>query len=119
MAKRILNKRETYLSGFGAFIASLCCFSPIVLVLLGLSTASFAGSLGYKLFLGYWWAFIGSGFLFMISAFYFYIRKKHNVCSLKDVNINRRAIIPSLILLVLIFFVIYLIWEIILEIVGI
>lgn len=116
----LLTRKDTLLLGsFGAFVASLCCFSPILLFLLGISTASFAGALGNRLFFEYWWAFIGMGIASMTTAFYVLLRKRHNICSIDDFNKKRVRIINSALLLLLTFFVIYIIWELILEIIGI
>lgn len=38
-------------------IASLCCLSPVIFVLFGLSTVAFAGSLANTLYGGYKWLF--------------------------------------------------------------
>jgi len=118
--KRLLSRKDTFiLGGFGAFIASLCCLSPFVLVLLGLSSVSVAGAFGLRFYFSYWWVFVASGILLMTAAYYVYLRKKHNICSIDDVKRHRTEILNTFLLLLVAFIVIYIIFEIILELVGI
>jgi len=60
------------LFGIGAgFIASLCCLGPVILVALGLSSVSFALSIGK-----YTWFFFSLGAIFLVFSLVLYYRKK-------------------------------------------
>ena len=64
-----------------AFLGGLCCFTPIVLVLLGLSSVGFAASLADTLYGTYKWAFRGVALALLLAALGWYFYKKENVCS--------------------------------------
>ena len=64
----------------GAFLASLCCIGPLILIALGLGTASSVLSIGY----GKPYFLIGA-LLFFVFAVVFYLRKrKKAVCDCGD-----------------------------------
>lgn len=92
--KELLN-----LTGVPVFIASLCCLAPVVLVLFGLSTVSFAASLSNILDGQYRWAFTLTGLIALIVSLLFYFRKR-GICTL-DQAIKRRNEVINKILLVL------------------
>lgn len=71
--------KEGAKAGFGAgMLASLCCVGPLVIVLFGLGSISFALSLSqYKPY------FLGLGFIFMIGAIGFHLKRKNKTC---DIN---------------------------------
>ncbi len=95
---------------FTAFVAGLCCFTPLILVMLGLSSVAFASSLADVFYGQYKWVFRGVALLLLLSSIFWYIRKKENVCSLDDFKRKRTKII-NLVLISLILFVIgYIIW---------
>jgi len=89
----------------GGFLASLCCFGPLILVFFGLSSISFA--IGISKFRPY---FISLSVIFLIFAIYFYIRKKEGVCSRKTLKQNWIEIISAIIFTILIWYV--LVWVI-------
>ena len=63
-----------------AFLASLCCIGPLILIALGVGTASSVLSIGYNK--PY---FLIGAFLFFVVAAVFYIRKKNKaVCDCGD-----------------------------------
>jgi hypothetical protein len=78
--------------GLPVVAASLCCLSPVVLVLLGLSTVSFAGSLADTLYGSYKWAFRGVGALLLIWSFILYVRSR-GICTLDAVKRRRRELL--------------------------
>jgi len=64
-------------------LASLCCVGPLVLVLFGLGSVSFALSLSqYRLY------FLGIGFLFMIAVIVFHLKKKNKTCDLNCFSVE-------------------------------
>ena len=103
-----------------AFIGGLCCFTPVVLVLLGLATVSFAASLTDVLYFQYKWAFRGVALLFLSVALFWYFYKKEKICTLHALKKNRRKIVNFILLTLVIAVIAYMIWlYVVVEIVGI
>lgn len=74
------------LIGIGSgFVAILCCVSPVVLVLLGIASATTAISLGDTLYYQYGWYFRGAGLLTAGVAVYLYLRGRR-MCSLSGIR---------------------------------
>ena len=88
------------LTGLPIFIASLCCLTPIILVLFGLSTLSFAVSLSNILDGQYRWVFILAGLISLAASLVYYFRKR-GICTIDQV-VKRKNEIINKILLVLI-----------------
>ncbi|MFQ5834710.1 MAG: cation transporter [bacterium] len=65
-------------AGFwSGILASLCCIGPLVIILFGSGTVSFALSISqYKPY------FLGLAFLFMVSAIVLHLRKKNKTCGI-------------------------------------
>lgn len=90
-------------------IAGLCCLTPIVLVMLGLATVSFAADLGNVLYGEYRWLFRAAGLAFLVVGLASYFRRQ-GVCTLDQVK-QQRIRIFNMTLLVLIAAVgIYIFW---------
>lgn len=89
------------LSSLAAFIAGLCCLTPIVLVLLGLASISVAADLGNVLYGDYKWAFRAVALIFLVLALVVYFRKR-GICTLEEARRQRNRILNAS-LLVLIF----------------
>jgi len=89
------DKKLLYAAGAGGLIASLCCLGPVILVLLGLSSVSFALSIGK-----FTWLFTGLALFFFISALVLYLSKK-NCCNVEGVKQNWKIILISFIILVI------------------
>jgi|AntAceMinimDraft_6_1070360.scaffolds.fasta_scaffold66960_2 hypothetical protein len=102
-------------AGIAGFIATLCCLSPIVLVLFGISTASFAIGLGDVLFKQYWWAFVLLGILTLVFSITFYFRKQYGVCTLDEAKKYRKKITNMFFLGLGAFAIMYIIFEIVLQ----
>ena len=81
------------LSAIPVVIASLCCLSPIVIVLAGLGTVSFASSLADTLYGDYKWVFRGVGLLLLLIATIIYLRRAKGICTIDDVVRRRNEII--------------------------
>ncbi|MBL7045625.1 MAG: hypothetical protein ISR99_01145 [Parcubacteria group bacterium] len=75
--------------------ASLCCLSPLVLVLLGLSTVSFASSLADTFYGDYKWVFRGGGLLLLVVSMIFYFRRQKGICTIDEAKKRRQEIINS------------------------
>ena len=79
--------------GVGAgVIGILCCVSPVVLFLLGVSTATEAVTLGDRLYYGYAWYFRGAGLLLAGAATIFYLRRRRS-CSLAGAAAHWRTLL--------------------------
>lgn len=72
--------------------ASLCCLSPIILVLLGVSTVTFAASLTDVLYGQYRWAFRAFGLFLLVGSIVFSLRRQ-GVCTLDQAKRERNRII--------------------------
>ena len=84
------------ISSIPVAIASLCCLSPVILVLLGLSTVSFASSLADTLYGDYKWAFRIVGLLALLGSLAYYLRRKKGVCTIDDIVRRRNEIVNYL-----------------------
>ena len=93
-----------------AFLAGLCCFTPIVLVLFGLSTVAFAASLADTLYGTYKWVFRGVGIVLLLASLSWYFYKKEGVCSLDAVKRKKTQIINFTLLTLSIAVIAYLVW---------
>ncbi|MDP2838307.1 MAG: mercuric transporter MerT family protein [Candidatus Moranbacteria bacterium] len=74
-------------------LASLCCLSPIILVLLGVSTVSFASSLADTLYGDYKWVFRGIGLVALLGSLAYYLYRQKGICSIDQVRRRRNEII--------------------------
>ncbi|PIR52524.1 hypothetical protein COU76_06045 [Candidatus Peregrinibacteria bacterium CG10_big_fil_rev_8_21_14_0_10_49_10] len=83
--------------GAPVVFASLCCLSPVILVLLGISTVSFAGSLADTLYGDYKWIFRGVGLLLLIISLVLYFRKR-GVCTLDQAKRSRNKIMNTVLM---------------------
>lgn len=102
-----------------AFIGGLCCFSSVILVLLGLSSVGFATSLSDSLYGTYKWAFRSVALLFLFLAIYWYIYKKEKVCTLDEFKRKKRKIINFILITIITGIVAYVIWlYVIVELIG-
>ena len=63
------------------FVASLCCLSPVILILFGIGTVGFASSLGDVLYGQYKWYFRAAGLIVMAIAFIIYFRRTKGICT--------------------------------------
>lgn len=74
--------------------ASLCCLSPVIIVLLGLGTVSFGSSLADTLYGDYKWVFRSIGIILLLIAVFFHFRKK-GVCTLDQAKRHRNEILNT------------------------
>ncbi len=81
-------------------LASLCCLSPLILVMLGLSTVGFAASLADSFYSEYKWYFRLAGSIALVGAYVVYLRKQ-GVCTFDQVKRERNKIINQFLLLVI------------------
>jgi ABC-type transport system involved in cytochrome c biogenesis permease subunit len=81
------------ISSIPVLIASLCCLSPVILVLLGISTVSFASSLADTFYGQYKWAFRAVGALALAGSLVFYLRRQIGICTFDEALKRRNEII--------------------------
>lgn len=113
------KKQIFFISGIASVIASLCCVTPIVLVLLGLSSVTFAASLGNLLYGEYKWLFRLIGLVALLIAIYFYFRRK-GICTFDQYKRNRNKVINVVSLTVITAVLMYLFFNyVILEVIGV
>jgi amino acid transporter len=105
---------------FTAFIAGLCCFTPVVLVLFGLSSVTFAASLADTLYGTYKWVFRGVALALMLGALFWYYYKKEKVCTIDEFKKRRRKIINFTLIVLITGILAYIFWlYVVVEIIGI
>lgn len=102
-----------------AFIGGLCCFTPVVVVLLGIGSVSYAVSLTDLLYYEYAWAFRLAGLTFLLSAFVVHLYVNEDVCSVNVAFRRRRQILNLLGVVLTAGAIAYVVWlYVIVEIVG-
>jgi hypothetical protein len=89
------------ISSIPVVIASLCCLSPIILVLLGVGSVTFASSLTDSLYGEYKWYFRLAGVLAMVVSLLFYFRRTKGVCTIDEAIRRRNEIINTVALTVI------------------
>lgn len=90
------------ISSWPVVIASLCCLSPVILVLLGVSSVSFASSLADTFYGEYKWAFRGVGLLTLLGSLYYYLTRKKGICTIDEAKKRRNEIINYIALTVVV-----------------
>lgn len=102
MMNRQNSLKEIFkISSIPVVIASLCCLSPIILVLLGVGSVTFASSLTDSLYSEYKWYFRLAGVLAMAVSLLFYFRRTKGVCTIDEAIRRRNEIINTVALTVI------------------
>jgi len=86
----------------GAFIASLCCITPLAIFFFGFGTLSFALS-----FTKYRPFFLGAGLLFILLAIFFRLKKKGAICSIDPKEIKRKKYFIATVIVVMLLLYIF------------
>jgi hypothetical protein len=86
-------KEVLKISSAPVVLASLCCLSPIILVLIGVSTVSFASSLADTFYGDYKWLFRGVGLIALLGSLYFYLTRSKGICTIDEAKRRRNEII--------------------------
>ncbi len=81
------------ISGVPVVLASLCCLSPVILVLLGISSVSFASSLADTFYGEYKWVFRGIGIMTLTVSLVYYLYRQKGICTLDQVKRRRNEIV--------------------------
>jgi hypothetical protein len=93
-----------------AFIGGLCCFTPVVVVLLGIGSVSYAVSLTDLLYYQYRWAFQFAALTFLLGALAVHLYTDEEVCSLDEAVRRRRKILNLVGLSLFLGAVAYVLW---------
>ncbi|MAZ44998.1 MAG: hypothetical protein CMF48_07485 [Legionellales bacterium] len=80
--------------------ASLCCLSPLLLVMFGLASVSFAASLTDTLYWEWRWAFRLGGFLLLMLTLFLHWRKQ-GICTLDAARRRRNELLNQFIIAVI------------------
>ncbi len=81
------------ISSIPVVVASLCCLSPVIFVLLGVSTVSFASSLADTLYGEYKWVFRGIGLLALLLSLFSYLKRSKGICTIDEAIKRRNEIV--------------------------
>lgn len=102
-----------------AFMGGLCCFTPVILVLFGLSSVAFAASLSDTLYGQYRWIFRGVALLLLLGAVGLYLYTKENICTLDKLKREKRKVINLILLTLVLGVVAYMGWlYVVVEMIG-
>ena len=103
-----------------AFVASLCCFTSVLLVGIGLMTVSAGNELSNNLYFGpVRWILYGLSVLMLGFGLYRHFNNQ-GICTLDQAKRERKRIANTAILVLISTFILYLIWNyVILELAGI
>lgn len=88
------------LASLPVFIASLCCLSPIILLLFGFVTVGVAADLADVFYGTYKWVFRLAGLIALCVAYYLYL-KRRGICTFDEVKKKRNEIINKFLLLII------------------
>lgn len=86
--------------------ASMCCLSPLLLVVFGLASVSFAAGLADLFYGTYKWAFRGFGLFLLVIFLILYFRKK-GICTFDKVKRERNKIINMILLTLIVAILLY------------
>ena len=90
-------KEIVKLTWLPVLVASLCCLSPLILVLFGLSTAAFAGSLADTFYGSYKWYFRLAGLVLLLVSLIIYFRRTKGICTIDEAKKRRNEIINTVV----------------------
>ena len=131
MALKKEDKKDLLkIGGISAFIAGLCCFTPVVLVLVGLGLSligisfapgetAFASQLSNILYGQYKWAFRSAGLVSILTGLVYYFRKR-GICSIDAAKKQRTKIINITLIVLFGAIILYMVWlYVVVEIIGV
>ncbi|MBT3866154.1 hypothetical protein HOF78_03595 [Candidatus Woesearchaeota archaeon] len=97
------------ITGIPVLFASLCCLSPIILLLFGFGTVSYAASLTDVLYGQYKWIFRLLGLILLTISLIIYFRKK-KICTIDQVKRRKNEIVNTVLVVLISAVVAYIIW---------
>ncbi|MBI3457938.1 MAG: hypothetical protein HY002_19345 [Candidatus Rokubacteria bacterium] len=101
-----MDRAGLKLGALAGLVGISCCVSPIVLVLLGLSSVAFAVSLGSTLYYGYGWYFRGAALLLAAIGVVGLLRRR-KACSLGGARSQWRLLLTVLVAMVVVYVALY------------
>jgi uncharacterized membrane protein len=104
------TKNALVISSVSAFLAALCCFSPIVVVMLGLGSTAVATSLSDTLYGDYKWWFRAVGLTSLIGAYVYWYKRRTKECSIDEKKRERRKLLNLFIISLFTFLLFYVVW---------
>lgn len=101
-----MDKAGLTLGVLTGLVGISCCVSPVVLVLLGLSSVSFAISLGNTLYYQYGWYFRGAALLLAAAGVMGILRGRRS-CSLRGARAQWRLLLTVCVVMVIVYVALY------------
>jgi hypothetical protein len=101
-----MDKSGLKLGLLAGLVGISCCVSPVVMVVLGLASVSFAISLGNTLYYGYGWYFRGAA-LILAAVGVFGILRGRNACSLRGARAQWRLLLTVVVAMVAVYISLY------------
>ncbi|MEK7453139.1 MAG: hypothetical protein AAB614_02795 [Patescibacteria group bacterium] len=98
------------LTGIPVVVASLCCLTPIIIVLFGLGSVAIAGSLADSLYGDYKWVFRLVGLVLLGLSVLSYIRRQKGICTLDEAKKRRNEIFNIVVVALTVGVVGYVVW---------
>ncbi len=86
-------KQTLKISSIPVVFASLCCLTPVILVLVGLSSVSFAASLSDTLYGQYKWYFRAVGLILLAASIVVYLRRAKGICTIDQAKKRRNEVV--------------------------
>ncbi len=90
-------KEAFKIASIPVLFASLCCLSPLLLLVFGVASVSVAASMADVFYGAYKWGFRGVGLALLIVGLIIHFRR-HNVCTFDQVKRQRTKIINTILL---------------------
>ena len=94
------------LGALAGLVGIACCVSPVVLVLLGLSSVSFAIGLGNTLYYEYGWYFRGAALLLAAGGVVAILRRRRS-CTLRGARAQWQLLTSVVLLMVAVYAALY------------
>jgi len=81
------------ITGIPVVVASLCCLTPVVIVLFGLGSVSLAASLADTFYGQYRWLFRAAGLVLLVISIVWYLWREKGICTIDEAKKRRNEII--------------------------
>ena len=99
------EKEGIALGIIGGLIGTLCCWPVWIFLLLGLSGVA----VGLSFLVQYVWYLRTLGAIFLAAALYYQIKRRHGVCNLQTIKLNKVMVITAIAIYVILLIMISLI----------
>ena len=101
-----MDRSGLTLGVLAGLVGIACCVSPVALVLLGLSSVSFALSLGNTLYYEYGWYFRGAALLLAAAGVVAILRRRKS-CSVRGLREQWRLLLSVALAMVIVYGALY------------